>query len=323
MGIVGRIRESKPWGWISDFSTLQGLVSSAIASIPTAVAIMHNLSFPFVFLIFSGVCASCLAVVHYGRLLTNNSAKPVEPRKARFGLVVAFSSLVLTVVAYFVLPRAAARNDLTPSPVVQSPVSSPAPSVPSAENGATRDQQSQPKTNQITTPRKSKSAPKKAETGSTTIQGDVNQTSSGPCSPNVVGNENTVNPSCGPPPPKLMAREEVTSPLSIANDTQIAKVHVRTDQPIPRPILGFVFSGPVEFGKVGDSDGDPVLIGSDVDDLPWKGQLFRGGQPLPNSGAFQISAPDLFTTDEEFVVTVKSKTAVRLVELLLIKPKSP
>jgi hypothetical protein len=116
----------------------------------------------------------------------------------------------------------------------------------------------------------------------------------------------------GPPPPHLRFTEEVTVPLSADGAVEkILKVHIFTDRSIPGAVIGLIFSGPI------DLQSRPDLVRANATQFDF-GQVARGGIPVPNSLAVTISIPAAFMPVQEFIVPIKSKTDVHVLEVFPI-----
>jgi hypothetical protein len=123
----------------------------------------------------------------------------------------------------------------------------------------------------------------------------------------------TVN-NFGPPPAHLSYTEEVVTPLPASGEgLKIMKIHVTTDRSIRGAIVGIVFSGPIE--PITPGKDEPQLKGAGISQMNWGEGLQHDSTPIPNSLGIVINAPSVFMPGQELIVTVKSKTDLRVIEV--------
>lgn len=123
----------------------------------------------------------------------------------------------------------------------------------------------------------------------------------------------TVN-NFGPAPAHLSYTEEVVTPLPASGGgLKIMKIHITTDRSIRGAIVGIVFSEPIE--PITPDKDQPQLKGAGISQMNWGGGLQRDNVPIPNALGIVVNAPAVFMPGQELIVTVKSKTDVRVIEV--------
>lgn len=117
----------------------------------------------------------------------------------------------------------------------------------------------------------------------------------------------------GPPQPQYTATEEVITPASDSTE-KVMKIHIRPDRPAKGAVIGVIFSGPI----------DEIHGQKDISFIPlayaWSARVGlplqqKDGETVPNSLGLIVDLPSVFTPDEEFTITIRSKTDVHVSEI--------
>jgi hypothetical protein len=139
----------------------------------------------------------------------------------------------------------------------------------------------------------------------------VEQHSSGDCSPNIIGGSSTVN--CAPPPPpapNVEACVTYSSPAESDVENHYAtQVVLSTDRAIPSPFFALIFDGPVSKARMINSGGSS-FIRADKLPNPERTFIFKFlGFTLGGAGTW-------YPGQGKLSVAVESKDKVTLVQML-------
>jgi 4-amino-4-deoxy-L-arabinose transferase-like glycosyltransferase len=143
--------------------------------------------------------------------------------------------------------------------------------------------------------------PKATEDNSTHIGGNVDQRSTGPCSPNFVGGKNTVN--CAPPPPNVFMS---TDPV-VQNGKSGITVTLRTDAQLVGPEFTLVFDHTIKEENVN------VRTSYARNTTQSNHVGTSGGGPFHNGFHVSITSPPAMPAEGKIFVDVFSDEPIKLV----------
>jgi hypothetical protein len=208
VGVIAEVRESRLFKAIADFSVVHWLFTITPGLIAGVEARVHGKPPEIVILYFVGLCALMLVVLHYGGLAWT---KYVSPKVSLDRVPGNIKRVFIPVVAFVVLLVWSLGFKPKTQPSIGAVTSAPLPSLVQQQSSVHSTTSAPPPASstsaieaakQAENPRSptKKPKPKPVSTGASTTAGrDINESTSGDCSPINNGDGNTT--TCPPPAP--------------------------------------------------------------------------------------------------------------------------
>jgi len=229
-------------------------------------------------------------------------------------LLIPFLAVIGVLLFYLVRPKSTSTpvSSTTALPTPSAPPTGAATQLPAGQNGPPSG------SNNPTTKHKSAKRTQNANVEKERQQynsihigngATVEQKSSGDCSPNQFGNNNSN--VCAPLPPHLTFSPSYTKDL-LNDGGQTIDVSINTDRPFPAARMSILFSGPVLAKDVKP----PFLI------PPYGQPRFRWDQAsthnhveVPNAIVVVVDEPSALDQTETLMVQIKTRAGIKVVEV--------